>query len=137
MTGAVLVIGVGNPLRGDDGVGREVARRVRAAAGPAVTVIEEEGDGARLLEAWAGAGTAILIDATASGAAPGTVRRFDATRQPLPGAAFRLSTHAFGLFDAIELARAIGGLPTALVVYGIEGEVFETGAPLSGAVAAA
>lgn len=134
--GTAVVIGVGNPFRGDDDAGREVARRI-GAGGPAVTVIEEDGDGERLMEAWDGARAAIVIDAMVSGAAPGTIRRFDAAREPLPAAAFPLSTHAFGLVEAVELGRALGTLPASLVVYAIEGESFDTGAPLSEAVAAA
>jgi hydrogenase maturation protease len=42
-----------------------------------------------------------------------------------------------GLADAIELARALGRLPPRVTVYGIEGERFDTGAPLSDSVAGA
>ncbi len=135
--GTAVVIGVGNPFRGDDGAGREIARRIGAGGGPTVTVIEEDGDGERLMEAWDGARAVIVIDAMVSGAAPGTIRRFDAAREPLPAAAFPLSTHAFGLVEAVELGRALGNLPASLVVYAIEGKSFDTGAPLSEAVAAA
>jgi hydrogenase maturation protease len=56
---------------------------------------------------------------------------------PLPAGVFRSSTHAFGVGDAVELARALGRLPRRVVVYGVEGAGFESGAPLSPAVAAA
>jgi hydrogenase maturation protease len=49
----------------------------------------------------------------------------------------RVSTHAFGVAEAIELARALRQLPPVLVVYGVEGATFETGAGLSTVVAAA
>jgi hydrogenase maturation protease len=49
----------------------------------------------------------------------------------------RVSTHVFGVVEAIELARALRQLPPVLVVYGVEGATFETGADLSTAVAAA
>jgi hydrogenase maturation protease len=48
-----------------------------------------------------------------------------------------LSTHGFGLAEAIELARALGGLPPRCVVYAIEGSSFEEGAALSPPVVAA
>jgi hydrogenase maturation protease len=57
--------------------------------------------------------------------------------RPLPALFSRVSTHAFGVAEAIELARALGQLPPALVVYGVEGATFEAGAGLSAAVAAA
>ena len=86
--------------RGDDAAGLEVARR---AGG-----VEHEGDATRLLDAWAGADDVVVVDAAASGAPPGTLRWFDASAAPLPAAQLRSSTHAFGVADAIELARALG-----------------------------
>jgi hydrogenase maturation protease len=55
----------------------------------------------------------------------------------LPAGLFRVSTHRFGLADALELARALGRLPPRVVVYGIEGSRFAPGRPMSPAVAAA
>jgi hydrogenase maturation protease len=73
-----------------------------------------------------------------SGAAPGTVHRFEVAERPLPaGLRSSTSTHAVGIGEAIELARALGRLPSRLVVYAVEGQCFEAGATLSGAVAAA
>ena len=48
-----------------------------------------------------------------------------------------MSSHAFGLGEAIALGRALGNAPRRIVVYAIEGENFETGAPMSERVAAA
>jgi Ni,Fe-hydrogenase maturation factor len=50
-----LVIGIGNPDRGDDAAGLAVARNVRAAAPAGVAVIELDGDQLALLDAWDGA----------------------------------------------------------------------------------
>jgi hydrogenase maturation protease len=126
----VVVIGVGNAARGDDAAGLVVARRLGGR--------EHEGDPLALLDAWEGAATAVVIDAVSSGAAPGTVHRFEVGDAALPA---RLrsstSTHAVGLAEAIELARALDRLPPRLIVYGIEGERFTAGADLSPAVAAA
>lgn len=130
MGGAALVIGVGNPFRHDDGVGRAVARALREASA-AARVIEAEGEGAALLEAWAGAGTVVVIDAVRSGAAPGTVHRFEPSADPLPAGLSSTSTHAFGLPDAVELGRTLGQLPRRLIVYGIEGADFTAGEGLS------
>ena len=80
---------------------------------------------------------AILIDAAISGAAPGTIRRLDALAQPLPREIFGVSTHGFGLAEAIELARVLKRLPAYCVIYAIEARDFETGAPLSPEVAGA
>jgi hydrogenase maturation protease len=132
-----VVIGVGNAYRGDDGVGLAVAERLRGTTADDVVVIECEQEPTRLVDAWAGADVAVVVDACAGGAAPGTVHRFDASDGPLPAGVFRSSTHAFGVGDAVELARALGLLPGRLVVYGVEGEDFATGSGLSPAVASA
>jgi hydrogenase maturation protease len=126
-----LIIGIGNEYRGDDAAGLIVARRLKEGLTDSAIVIEQGGDGAALMEAWRGAETVIIIDAVMSGAAPGTIHRFDANAQPLPKDAFRLSTHAFGVAEAIELARALGELPRGLIVYGIEGKNFTAGVGLS------
>lgn len=137
MSGRRIVIGIGNPDRGDDGVGRLVARSLDGRLPADVEIVEADGEATALLAHMDGAEAAYLVDACASGAEPGTVRRFDAAAAPLPQAAFGLSTHGFGLAEAIELARVLGQLPPRCVVYAIEGDGFETGAPLSGAVAQA
>jgi hydrogenase maturation protease len=132
-----LLIGVGNRYRGDDAAGVLVARRVREAAPAGVEVLEEEGELSDLLDAWKEVGQVVLVDAVYSGAAPGTIHRFEAEAGPLPAQLFRFSTHAFSVAEAIELARALGQLPPRLTVYGIEGSEFTAGAPLTPAVEAA
>ncbi len=130
------VIGIGNPLRGDDAIGLLVARRVRELADPDVEVIELEGEPARLIDAWEGAGFAVVVDAVRSGAPGGTVMRIDATSDRVPESVSASSTHALGLGDAVEIARALDRMPRHLVIYGIEGAEFGAGGDLSPAVAA-
>ena len=132
-----LIIGLGNEYRRDDAVGLVVARRVREAAPESARVLEESGEGASLMESWQDADAVILIDAVHSGAKPGTLHRLDAHAQPIAKKFFRFSTHAFGVAEAIELARALGRLPPRLIVYGVEGKRFEAGVGLSPEVAAA
>jgi hydrogenase maturation protease len=134
----IRVIGVGNADRGDDAVGLIVAQRLRQEPMPQVTVAESPGEGTRLLDAWQGATTVILIDAVhSSGAAPGTVYRLEPLTQPLPQRFFPCSTHAFGVAEAIELARALQQLPAFFVVYGIAGRTFALSRALSAEVAQA
>jgi hydrogenase maturation protease len=130
-----IVVGVGNAFRRDDGAGLAIAGQLEGH--PGVEVVSCEQEPSRLLEAWAGADLALVVDAVSSGAEPGTVHRFDATRRAVPAAVFRGSTHAFGVGDAVELARALGRLPGRLLLYGVEGEDFAAGEGLSPAVAAA
>lgn len=130
------MIGIGNRYRTDDGAGLAVAERLRETPGLDVRSCEREP--VALLDDWDGAGTVLVIDAVSSGAEPGTIHRLDASSTPLP-ASFRgsTSTHAFGLADAIELARTLGRLPSQLTVYGIEGQTFTSGTTLTDPVAAA
>ncbi len=100
--------------------------------------IELEGDTSGLVELLAEARSAIVIDAVRSGAAPGTVHRFEVGRTPLP-ATLRSSSssHLVSVAEAIELARALDRLPETVTVLGIEGEQFDLGAPITRRVAAA
>jgi hydrogenase maturation protease len=77
----------------------------------------------------------VLVDAVQSGAQPGTVHRVDASERPLPQELRgSTSTHALGLGEAIELARALERLPRLVLVYGVEGARFDAGAELSAEV---
>lgn len=127
-----LVVGVGNRYRRDDGLGPAVARRLQDA-GYALAVVEASGEGAGLLQIMERSPWVILVDAVSSGAEPGTIHRLDAAT-PLPKRLFRYSTHAFGVAEAVELARALGSLPARLVIFGVEGAEFGAGDGLSSAV---
>jgi hydrogenase maturation protease len=129
-----LVIGIGNTFRSDDGVGIWVARRLRHEISRGVSILEATGEGGALLEAWKGAASVFLLDAMRSGAAPGTIHRFDAAVEPIRAKFFRTSSHAFGVGEAVELARALNQLPPHLIIYGIEGANFGPGVELSAVV---
>jgi hydrogenase maturation protease len=130
----IRIIGVGNEARGDDGVGLIIARVLRDRHPPDAIVSEHSGEGTSLLECWRADDAIIFIDAMASDAVAGTIRRIDARAGRMPEQAFSYSSHAFGVAEAIELARALDSLPAALIVYGIEGQQFTPGAGLSGSV---
>lgn len=126
-----LVIGVGNEDRGDDAAGLLVARRIGALNLPDVQVIESDGEFTKLMESWKDAERLILIDAVQSGAASGTIHRFDANAQKLPASLFQCSTHAFGVAEAIGMSKALGLLPRWFVLFGIEAHNFTLGMALS------
>jgi hydrogenase maturation protease len=137
MTRGPLIIGVGNPDRGDDAVGLIVAERLAGRAPEGVRVVETDGEVARLLALLAEADDVVIVDAAFSSGSAGIVHRFDAAASAIPAAMFSMSTHAMGLGESLELARALGQMPARCVVYAVEGGMFEIGAPLSAAVAAA
>jgi len=131
-----IVLGIGNAERGDDAAGRTVARLLQGRLPDDVEIAELEGEAMELLARFEGVDAAFLVDACWSGAPAGTIRRLDVNVTPLQQGLFSLSTHGFGLAEAMELARVLTQLPPHCVVY-IEGASFETGAPLSQAVAVA
>jgi len=135
---STLVLGMGNPILSDDGLGLVVARRLRELPMPSdVEVAESEVGGLRLLELVRGFTKVVIIDALRSGAEPGTIGRVDA-------AAFRGghrygSAHSIHLGTALELGEQLGyDMPGEVVVYTVEAVDVETfGEDLSPPVAAA
>lgn len=130
-----MVIGLGNPDRGDDGVGALVVETLRGRLPDGVEAMIRTGDMLALVDDWAGADAVICIDAAAPLGAPGRIHRIDGhagALLPEPGLA---SSHAFGLAEAIALASVLGSAPASLIVYAVEGTNFDGGAPLSAAVA--
>ena len=115
-----LLIGVGNPDRGDDGAGRAVAKRLLARNACAFDVRNCTGEATSLIDAWTGFDDVILVDACRGAGPPGSIHRI------LPDELDRLarlqhpSTHSLGVATAIGLARALGSLPSRLVIYAIE-----------------
>jgi hydrogenase maturation protease len=128
-----LVIAIGNEFRCDDSAGLIAARRLRELRSD-LTIIENRGDCAALLDLWDGADTVILLDAVQSGAPPGSIHRFGAAQNFTPSAALHTCSHNFEVVQAIDLARALGRLPRRVIVYGIEGERFDEGTELSAPV---
>lgn len=136
---AVLVVGCGNLLRGDDGVGPILVRHLWERGVP---------DGARLVDGGTagmdvafqmrGAARVVIVDAAATGAAPGTVYRVPGAElealPPLQG----LHTHSFRWDHAIAFARwALGeDCPTDITVFLIEVAGVELDADLTVAVEA-
>ena len=136
MTGKTIVIGIGNPDRGDDAVGLEVARRVADKAHH-VHVVELNYP-ADALNAWTTDDTVVITDAVNSGGDPGHVHVIDVLERKLPAGNWSAGgTHALGLAAVLELARALGRLPKKQVVVGVEARRFDLGAPITEAVAAA
>jgi hydrogenase maturation protease len=129
MTARVVVAGIGNDFRRDDGAGPAVARLV-AASTPAVD-IGPIGEPLDLLGRWESAELAVLVDATRSDAAPGTVHLVDWRAADRPASP---STHAIGLDRVVRLAQVLKAAPDRVVVVGIEGEDFSDGTGLSPAV---
>jgi hydrogenase maturation protease len=131
ISGQNLLIGVGNEFRNDDALGILVAREIRRRNPAGVTVVERSGEGTALMDTWAGAEVVIVVDAIISGKAPGVIHRLDAARDEIPRGFFHYSSHAFGVAEAVGMARALNLLPSHVIIYGIEGKEFGEGVGLS------
>ncbi|MEW6447743.1 MAG: hydrogenase maturation protease [Bacillota bacterium] len=135
--GSILVIGMGNAYRSDDGVGLAAARLIEERALPGVKVLKETGEGGVLIDLWQDAAAVIIVDTVQLDAEPGSIHRFEADSRRVPADYFHYSTHLFGVAEAIELARVLGKLPRRLIVYGINAKNLDTGTGLSPEVAKA
>lgn len=133
-----LVLGMGNPILSDDGVGLVVAERLQQQDLPeGVEVRLSEVAGLRLLELLRGYDKVVVVDALRSGRRPGDVVRVDAAE--FAGGHRYGSAHSISLPTALELGHALGyAMPEEVVVYAIEAHDIETfGEQLSPPVAAA
>jgi hydrogenase maturation protease len=128
----VVVVGVGNPFRHDDGVGPAVVERLRARRDqpPGVTLAVTDGEPTRLIDLWDGADLAVVVDAVhADPAQPGRVHEF--VLGEVPAEAGAASSHGVAVGTVVELAVALGRMPRRLVVLAVEGGDFTVGAGLT------
>ena len=133
----IVVIGVGNEFRRDDGAGPAVVARLRDLAPPGVRLVITDGEPTRLIEAWAGAALAVVVDAVrAAPPRPGTIHRF-VVDGPGTRTGRAASSHGFGFDDAIRLAVALDRMPARLIVHAIEAADLTQGPGLTPPVAAA
>ncbi len=121
---------------GDDAAGPIVLDRLAGRLPDTVAVVESVGDATHLLETWRDTELAIVVDAVVSGDVPGTIHRIDGI-QGFPAAWRSASTHLVGLAEAIDLGGAVGVLPEAMVVCGIEIERVGPGVELDPEIDAA
>ena len=134
-TGKLCIIGVGNADCGDDGIGPVLIDQLQRGGDETIQFIKATGEPTGLIELLSGTDQVILIDALATQGREGTIHRFDASEEPLPAEFFTTySTHSMGVNEAIEMARALGNLPSKTIVYGIEACHFEPGDSMSPAV---
>lgn len=130
---STLVIGVGNPDRGDDGFGPAVVDELRKRGLHAETAVVTSA--ARLLDVWEDRDHVVLIDAARSGGAPGTLDVIDASDAKVSATDTTAGTHGLGVAQAIAVARATGQLPRRVTVVTVEAESFTIGHGLTAAVA--
>ncbi len=127
----VLVIGVGNIQRGDDGAGLLVAQQLRSENLPRVRIEESSGDISDIVDLLQSGDDVIIVDAMRSGKPAGTTIWIDPLRSTGIAESTISSTHGFGVAQAIELLRSLGKLPRRIRILAIEGQYYALGAPVS------
>lgn len=134
----VVIIGLGNTLRRDDGVGPLILDACRYEPIPGCDLVELDGDAMCLVDAWSDRTLAIVVDAVCTGEDAGTFHELHvddvASEQ-----AEQLATSAccMKVAEALRLGRKLGRLPDELRVVGIEPGDLKHGFGLSPPVAAA
>jgi hydrogenase maturation protease len=135
---SILAIGLGNPLRGDDGVGVRVAQALLQRTLPGnVEVVDGGTQGLAIVNWMEGRRRLIVVDAADIGQAPGRFVRFALDETHLRGEDQHLSVHAAGLRDALLLAQALRNLPDEVVIFGVQPANVEWDSGLSTEVEAA
>jgi hydrogenase maturation protease len=131
-----VVVGLGNPLRRDDGVGPAVADLVAHRALPRVTVERLTGDDPTvLLDAWRGARQVVVVEAVrCPGCTPGAIHRIEPAS--LGSARTAASSHGVDLATTYLLGGIVGCRPERLVVVGVQVVDTAVGRGLSPAVEA-
>jgi hydrogenase maturation protease len=134
----VTVIGVGNVVLSDDGLGVHAVRRLaeRQDLDAGVELVEGGTAGLLLLPHLADARRAVVIDAIDVGAAPGTLVRLQGEDWGRAFAA-RVTPHDVGLADLLGAAELTGAWPEALVLHGAQPGSTAIGTELSAVLAGA
>lgn len=128
----LLILGLGNLLCTDDGLGALVAQTIAETriVPDGVSVLDGGTLGLALLPYLEDAECAILVDAIEADAPPGTLVRLEGDEVG-PAVAARLSVHQVGVSDLLEAARWREKVPSVLVLLGSVPETTELGVGLS------
>ena len=133
----LLILGLGNLLCSDDGLGALVVQKIAECREipDGVLVLDGGTLGLALLPYLEDAERAILVDAIQADAPPGTLVRVEG-EDVGPAVAARLSVHQVGVSDLIEAARWRGRVPPTLILLGVVPDTIELGVGLSDPVRA-
>ncbi len=133
----ILVLGIGNMLMRDDGIGVHVVNALRPHEPlPGADLMDGGTSGVDLVDEIADRPKVIVIDAMDGGGAPGTVYRITPADLMI-GREQLLSLHEYGFLSTMETARQLGCPPRDVVIFGVQPESIELDLEMSPAVAAA
>jgi len=127
----IVILGIGNILLSDEGIGVHVANELFKRELPEnVSVVEGGTDGFRLLNVITEADRLVVIDAVRGGAEPGSIYRFDIDDVKRCPSGFKTSVHQIGILEVIDLSGLIGKTPHTTII-GIEPKSLEMSMELS------
>ncbi|KAB0669765.1 HyaD/HybD family hydrogenase maturation endopeptidase [Oryzomonas sagensis] len=129
---AILVLGIGNLVMCDDGVGVRVVQELqkRYRFPPQVEIMDGGTLGLDLLPMLEGIGRLLVVDAVETGGKPGTLVRLSGKELPI-ALQTKVSPHQMGLKDLLAVAELLGHAPREMVLVGIQPASIEMGAELS------
>ena len=131
----LAIIGLGNPLRGDDGAGcRVVGELERRELPPGIELLDGGAIGLGLLDLLEGWERVILVDSAEMGRRPGEFVRFTPDDILLASTSGHFSFHHAGLADVLALAGALGRALPEMVIFGVQPAGVGWGEGLSPAV---
>lgn len=131
----VVIVGIGNPYRGDDAAGLAVIDSLEGKVNGMIHLSKQNGDIGGLLDIFVRYPKVFIVDACFSDPSMGAWMRIDALQQSLPEENAQTSTHGLGLSQAIAFAKNLETLPSKLIVYAIAGENFNMSDALSPKIA--
>ena len=136
MKKATVVLGLGNPLMGDEGIGGFLIQRLARSAEryPSVEFADAGTGGLSVLHLIDGRRRAVIVDCALMDEAPGTIRRFTPEEVRSTKALTHQSLHETDLLHVIEMARTLGQAPETIVFFGIQPAVVRPGQGLSPAL---
>lgn len=117
----ILVLGVGNIIRKDDGIGPKVIEELKKQGRLNVDLVDGGTDGLALLDLIADYDKAIIIDAIDMRLAPGTIKQFSPADAKINITHDALSTHGFGLAEVIKFMEELN-ITTELTIIGVQPE---------------
>jgi hydrogenase maturation protease len=129
----VVVVGLGNTLMADEGIGCVIAGRFLSQQEkyPDVEFLDAGTGGMNLLHIISGRKKAIIIDCAMMGAEPGTIKRFTPQQAKSVKQLSHYSLHEADVLQIIEMSRKLGQCPQQIIIFGIEPQRIETGRGLS------
>jgi hydrogenase maturation protease len=127
----VIVLGVGNELLSDEGVGIHVVRELEKMKIPhEIEILEGGTDGFGLIHIITEADRLIVVDSLKGGSKPGTIYKFNIEDVPATPDLFKTSVHQIGILEVINLSSLIGKTPETTVI-GVEPKSISTSMELS------